>query len=491
MSRANRHSSVRPRLSGVSPIRLGSALPPLAELPPWTMPLVLLPILMMVGLLAGINPAVGLFAAFGLIFILVALTDLATGVAVLILVVFIESAPITAISADKLVGLILAGAWVVRLSTQPSSRERQIFSDHPAFSYLLVLFLGWVLLSTAWAENSANALGQFSDFLLVAVLYVIVYTAIRTRRQAMIVIGAFVAGSAYTAAYGLVNKPTLDTVEAGRLVSTIADPNFLAASLIAGTALAGAGIVAARGRPILQLASGGALASCLAAFVLTGSRGGIVGLTVALLTAIVVSGRWRAATTIAVMAVVGFSIGYYTLYAPPEVKSRIEGATQGETQQQDGRSTIWTVGWRMVEDNPIIGVGAGNFEDQSVRYVIEPGRTFRTDRVIDNPGVSHNSYLGPLAELGIIGALLFVSIIGFSVAAAYRAAIRFARSGDRQMEALSRGLLVACVGILAAGFFISAEASKQIWLLLALCPALLAIAAASENDGPEEASSPR
>ncbi|TFG89136.1 MAG: hypothetical protein E4H17_01190, partial [Gemmatimonadales bacterium] len=121
------------------------------------MPLLLLPILMMVGLLAGINPAVGLFAAFALIFILVALTDLATGVAVLILVVFIESAPITAISADKLVGVILAGAWVVRLSTQASSRERQIFSDHPIFSYLLVLFLGWVLLSTVWAENSANA----------------------------------------------------------------------------------------------------------------------------------------------------------------------------------------------------------------------------------------------------------------------------------------------------------------------------------------------
>jgi len=136
----------------------------------------------------------------------------------------------------------------------------------------------------------------------------------------------------------------------------------------------------------------------------------------------------------------------------------------------------------MVEDNPIRGVGAGNFEDQSVNYVLEPGATYRTDRVIDRPGVSHNSYLGPLAELGIVGALLFVSIIGFSVLCAWRAANRFARAEDLPMEALARGVVVASVGMLAAGFFISAEASKQIWLLLALGPALLTIAATRDDD---------
>lgn len=488
MSKANRNTSVRPWLAAVPSIRPGSTLPALAELPAWLVATLLVP-LIMIGLLAGINPAVAVVAALGIILCFVAITDLAAGVAILVLVVFIESAPITAISADKLVGMILALAWAIRLSTQPNGRERLIFSDHPAFSYLLVVFLGWVLLSTTWAENGASALSQFTDFLLVSLLYVIIYTAIRTRRHAMLMIGAFIAGTFYTAAYGLVNKPTLDTVAAGRLVSTIADPNFLAASLIAGTALAGAGIVAARGRPFLRLASGGALAACLAAFVLTGSRGGIVGLTIALLTAIVVSGRWRAGTILAVALVIASSVGYYAVYAPPEVKSRIESATQGEAREQDGRSTIWMVGWRMVKDNPIIGVGAGNFEDQSVRYVLEPGTTFRTDRVIDNPGVSHNSYLGPLAELGIVGAALFVSIIGFSLSAVYRAATRFARTGDRQMEALSRGLLVACVGILAAGFFISAETSKQIWMLLALCPAMLAIARASGGDDAEPVSS--
>jgi putative inorganic carbon (HCO3(-)) transporter len=179
---------------------------------------------------------------------------------------------------------------------------------------------------------------------------------------------------------------------------------------------------------------------------------------------------------------VTLGIGYFSLYAPPEITNRIDSVTQGEARQQDGRTTIWMVGWRMVEDNPIRGVGAGNFEDKSVNYVLEPGTTYRTDRVIDRPGVSHNSYLGPLAELGIVGALLFVSIIGFSVLCAWRAANRFARAEDLPMEALARGVVVASVGMLAAGFFISAEASKQIWLLLALGPALLTIAATRDDD---------
>ena len=98
--------------------------------------------------------------------------------------------------------------------------------------------------------------------------------------------------------------------------------------------------------------------------------------------------------------------------------------------QRDTRLTIWTVAWRMAKDNPIHGVGIGNFEEESINYVLEPGTTYRTDRVIDNPGVAHNSYLGPLAEIGIVGVSMLIAILGFSVACAVRAAQRFARNDD-------------------------------------------------------------
>ena len=470
-------------LPSIPAIRLDAISTVLAEPPSWLPVALVMPVFVFLGVLAGVEPKFAIAAALGLTFVLVAVSDLAVGVALLVLAAFVESSSLLPVSATKFAGLVLVLAWVVRLSTRPSGGERVIFADLPGFSYLIVLFLGWVLLSTTWAENTSIALTQFSRFLLVSVPLMILYTAIQTRRQMAIVIGAFIAGTSYAAVYGLITRPSLDTAEAGRLVSggigNLGDPNFLAASLIAGIALAGAGIVAARGRPVLQLGAVGALTTCLAAFVLTGSRGGIIGLAVAMIAAVAVSGRWRARTTLAVVAVVTLGIGFYTIYAPPEVKDRVESVTQGEVRSQDGRSTLWTTGWRMVKDNPVRGVGAGNFRVQSVKYALEPGATYRTDFLIDTPAVSHNSYLGPLAELGIVGALLFVSIIGFSVASAWRAATLFARAGDLPMEALARGVIVASVGMLAAGFFISAEVNKQMWLLLALGPALLGVAGAT------------
>jgi hypothetical protein len=41
---------------------------------------------------------------------------------------------------------------------------------------------------------------------------------------------------------------------------------------------------------------------------------------------------------------------------------------------------------------------------------------------------------------------------------------------------LGRALVIALVGMLAADFFASEQYSKQLWLLLALGPALLALA---------------
>ena len=74
-----------------------------------------------------------------------------------------------------------------------------------------------------------------------------------------------------------------------------------------------------------------------------------------------------------------------------------------------------------------------------------------------------------------MGLALFLSLIGFSVVATIKAAQRFEHAGDRDMELLARGLVVALLGLLAADFFLSGQFSKQLWILLGLGPALLAL----------------
>jgi O-antigen ligase len=130
----------------------------------------------------------------------------------------------------------------------------------------------------------------------------------------------------------------------------------------------------------------------------------------------------------------------------------------------------------MVSAHPVRGVGSGNFQLTSGHYLLERPGAIKYDYFIDKPKVAHNTYLHVLAELGFVGLGLFLAIIGFAIACAWSAAQRFKQAGDLDMELLTRGVLLAIIGLLSADFFISGQYSKQLWLLLGLGPAMLAIA---------------
>jgi O-antigen ligase len=210
---------------------------------------------------------------------------------------------------------------------------------------------------------------------------------------------------------------------------------------------------------------------CAYSLFLTLSRGGLVALGASLLAAIVIAGRWRGRVIVLTLLALIGCVTYFAAFAPLEARQRVT-TVQGGT----GRTDVWTVGWRMVQNDPWRGVGAGNFANSSIHFLLQPGSIKRTDFIVDTPKVAHNMYLEVLAELGIPGLALFLAILGFSLLCIVRAARSFKRSGDVTLEILSRAIFVALVGILASDFFGSREYSKQLWLLLALGPALLAMA---------------
>jgi O-antigen ligase len=144
-----------------------------------------------------------------------------------------------------------------------------------------------------------------------------------------------------------------------------------------------------------------------------------------------------------------------------------------------GRTDIWTVGMRMVRDRPVTGIGAGNFAETTVDYLLQPGVIQHDEYIIDLPKVAHNIYLQVLAELGGVGLALFLAILGFAVLTPLRAARNFAAAGRRSEELMARAVSIALCGFLAAMFFSSQLYSKAMWLMLAIGPAMLAV---SERD---------
>jgi O-antigen ligase len=426
---------------------------------------------LLVGLLAGINPAVAIGVTLGVVFLVIAMANLTAGICLFAVLTSLDTIlPANAqgtLSVSKLIGLVLVISWLAVITAGEREHRERIFSP-AGFLLVLILFVGWATISAAWAEDPGAAIASVTRYLPNAFLFVIVFAGVRDRDALMWVVGSFVLGAFLSGVYGLLNPAPPE--EVGRLAGASGDPNETAAFLVAGGTLAAALAVALKGKPLLRLATTIVVPLCAFAIFLTQSRGGLVALGAALLAGVVVAGRRRGAVIAGATAVVLVTVLYFGVFAPAEARERITTADGGT-----GRTDIWTVGWRMVESAPLHGVGAGNFTVSSIHYLLEPGALLRDDFIVDTPKVAHNMYLQVLAELGVVGLVLFATILGFSLVCASKAA-RLARlGGDREMEILSRALVVALIGLLAAYFFVSSEYSKQLWLLLALCPAALAI----------------
>jgi putative inorganic carbon (HCO3(-)) transporter len=443
-----------------------------AELPTRLLTAVLLTLAAIVGVVAGYSPPVAIGLTLGLVFLAVAITNLTAGIALFALLTFLETILPTqgsegTFSVPKLLGLVLMISWLGLVTAGEREYRHRIFS-HPAFLLVLFMLVGWVLTSVAWSEDSGAALASFTRWLPNATLFVIVFAGVRTRDQLYWVLGAFVVGAFVSAIYGLVvPAPPSDL---GRLEGAGGDPNETAAALVAAAALAIALAVSWRGKPFMRLVAIVTAPLCAFASLLTLSRGGLVAFVAALIAAVLMAGRRRAQMLVLAVVSASLAVGYFAFFAPASAVERVT-----EVHGGTGRTDIWKVGLRMVRGAPLQGIGAGNFPIVSIHYLLEPGALLRDDFIVDKPKVAHNTYLEVLAELGIVGLTLFLIVIFFAIGCAVRAARYAAKLKDREIDIMARALVVALASLLAANFFISREYSKQLWLLLALGPAMLNI----------------
>lgn len=438
---------------------------------------------MVVGLLAGVDPKLAIPASLGVGFVLVVFADLTAGLALFAFLSFLELlGQSSVLTVGKVGGLLLALGWIAFVMTRHDAKS-DFLAVYPGMAMVLGLFLAWVALSALWAETPSVVMGAFVRYLLNVVLVMIVFTAVRDKRQATLVIAGFVVGATAASFYGLVfASAPQDLGYGGRLTSGGAlDPNELAAVLLAGIGLSVGLAMSLKHKPGLRLAAMAAGGFILITVLSTGSRGGLVALACMLIAAIVFAGRWRGRAIVTSLLVGLVAVYYVTALAPAEIRDRILSSTRGETKVMEGRTTLWQIGERMVRAHPITGVGAENFKISSRHYLLQPGAVFRSDIVISTPQITHNTYLQIAAELGVVGLALFGSIIVFSVGSALRAAGHFRIRGDPGGEALARCIAVAMIGVLAADIFLSQQFNKQLWLVLGLGPAILAVSRRSEG----------
>ncbi len=423
------------------------------------------------GMLAGIDPRLALAGAFGIAFVVMTVADLAVGLAIFMFLGFVVVVPNFAgqtLSIIKIAAIPLLLSWLAIVSRRDSARKTFI-AEHPGMSMTMFVFLCWAALSYVWAESGPSAFGSVFRYALAMILVLIVFTAVQRERDVRIILTAMVAGAACAGFYGFLHPPE-KFGDAARVSGTLGNPNDLAAVLVVGIGLAG-GLAAVSKSPLGRGLAIGSAGICLISLLLTASRGGVVACAVMLVAAIVLARGKRLAISLATLMVLLFGIGYLIMAAPKDTRDRLQHTGSGS-----GRTDIWTVGQRMVRAHPIRGVGTGNFTNTSIHYLLEPGSLPHSQFISGTPQPAENTYLEVLAELGVVGAALFLSLVGFGLGCSISAMGRFRSVGERNLQALAAAIAIALVGLLASDVFAAQEYNRNLWLLLGLGPALLAIA---------------
>ncbi len=340
---------------------------------------------------------------------------------------------------------------------------------------LVCTFISWMVVSLAWAPVPSAATQQVKDLIYAGFSVVLLLGALTEPRYLRWLFAAFIIGATFSVVWGAAKgglsvtageaSEVADT--GGRFQGGAGDPNYLAAVLVPAIMLAG-GLAARRGsgqRLLLALATV-IIAIGLAA---TQSRGGLIAAALCSIVALII---WRGRRlmiasfiVLAATATAGFFI------ANPAAWQRI-----GESNNGSGRVDIWSVAWRIVGDHPFFGIGIAQFPEVSPHYVLQPGVLKFVGLIVEQHIVVHNLYLQLWAEDGIIGLLLFLSVVAVSLTAGWRAVKRFDLLGDIEMSALARAAILGLVGMLTASFFLSNLEAGQLWILLALGPLLAALA---------------
>jgi O-antigen ligase len=433
----------------------------------------------LLGAVAVYSPKYAIFALLAAGFVALAMSRLPLAVAAFIVLTFPEHLPGSfgaGATLAKPVGALLVLAWGGAVLTRRAAIPL-LPRVQPLLFSALVGLLVFGSVSTLWAVAPSQTHSALGRLALNAALLLVIYTAASSRSGFQTIVYGYLAGSVVASLYTIGSGGYNAT--SGRLAGVV-DTDYFAAELIPAILIACFMFTTTSSRRTRWLAVAVAGAD-LAAFALTQSRGGIVGLAVGLVAAVVVAGRARARIVALVLVLVAGSLAYYFGYRPSHVFDSGKGG--GLNGVSSGRLDLWRVAFRIFEGHPLGGVGLGNYQAVEPAYATQTLNLTIVRQIVTEHLVVHDTYLQMAAELGLVGLSILVAIIWLPLRLAGQALASLARELD-DLEFHVRGLVAGAIGMLTAYVFLSAEFEKPLWLvlgLLASVPMLLRDHAAEED----------
>ncbi len=157
------------------------------------------------------------------------------------------------------------------------------------------------------------------------------------------------------------------------------------------------------------------------------------------------------------------------LYAilPDEMLDEFRNA--GEDNTSTDRLKHWDFGYEVALDHPILGVGYNNWLNYC--NFSNPNGLGHNDRC----RLPHNTYISAASEIGILGLLLYTSMLVYILVLNARTRANVSHEEDRFIYYISHGLDAGIIGYSIASIFFTVLFYPMFWIQLAMTVALFEI----------------
>lgn len=304
-------------------------------------------------------------------------------------------------------------------------------------NYFLIFYVGAVFLSLATFSMDA-ATAQFTEYLKKLTIFFMFLIAVDSRTKLkyvlyfIIILSAILAVEAmYHQAYSIGWAGQTFKDDRVRWVGDWDGANVFALIFVISLGLSLEFLGNLRGfyTFVFNLIATGLL---LTALYLTNSRGGV--LAVLSLFVFYIAERARKSKKSVILGVLLLLVLYGNM------PSRMNELSSGESSAHE-RTWLWEQGLGMMRENPVLGVGKGQFRLHSTSGM-----------------VAHSNYVTNMAEVGFLGYFLWMGALYFSVKSVYSAKRYLAKLAEgAQLASMANAMLLALIGFHVATFFVTME----------------------------------
>jgi O-antigen ligase len=441
---------------------------------------------------ASFSPAAALAATVAIAVVVAVAVRPALLPPILVVSIFAELVQVEGATISRLLAPIALLVVLVQLI-------RGKASIRPAAPLLWAVAYGlWALASGLWTTSTAGTVFQLSS-LAVAVAYMLAFaTLIESRRDLERVVWAI---SIASLTFGILSSQHLSealglghlVVDEGRAQGALGDANAFAATELFALPFVIALAVQARKR-WQQLGLYATVFVIIGSILKSLSRGGLFGLAVLLALLVVapfrVLFRTRRNKGIALLVIAFGLLPLSVRYSAP-LSTRIQRTfdpADANERSGSGRTYLWSAAWRSIDERPWLGLGYGGFRPASNELLrATPGVDLEVYAPKPGGHPVHNAYLGSLAELGILGLILYLGLLVSTAETLRRAARRGREVGAFFATTMAGALLFALVAWAAIAIFLSAETGRAFWIILGITLALPKVIASETASSESEA----